>query len=237
MSMTTPRVTVPVEPTERLAQYVKGVSPYRAWRGAPPEGEPTLKSDISAMLSAALSTREEAPAEAGEVRRAIKCLTFELDRVHPNHKTMFVHVADLRVALSALRAQPQAREDAQPVACPHCRGPARVMTCMGEYVGKGRGVEGGYYGPERWTVVCNSLYEEPGRDCPSRNVSETREEAIAKWNDTHPAPDALRGAVEKIRAEINAPLSGPTHGAWDRGRIAGLKEALAALQAEQKGGA
>lgn len=50
----------------------------------------------------------------------------------------------------------------------------------------------------------------------------------------HPAEDALRGAVEKIRSEINAPLSGPTHGAWDRGRIAGLKEALTALQ---KGGA
>ena len=50
---------------------------------------------------------------------------------------------------------------------------------------------------------------------------------------THPAPDGLQRAVEAIRAEINAPLTGPTHGAWDRGRIAGLKEALAALQAEQ----
>ncbi len=54
---------------------------------------------------------------------------------------------------------------------------------------------------------------------------------------TYPAPDALRDAMAAIRAEINAPLTGPTHGAWDRGRIAGLKEALAALQAEQKGGA
>ncbi|WP_024355076.1 hypothetical protein [Brevundimonas naejangsanensis] len=54
---------------------------------------------------------------------------------------------------------------------------------------------------------------------------------------SHPAPDALRDAMAAIRAEINAPLTGPTHGAWDRGRIAGLKEALAALQAEQKGGA
>lgn len=54
---------------------------------------------------------------------------------------------------------------------------------------------------------------------------------------THPAPDALQRAVEAIRAQINAPLTGPTHGAWDRGRIAGLKEALAALQAEHKGGA
>lgn len=49
--------------------------------------------------------------------------------------------------------------------------------------------------------------------------------------------EKLRVAVEAIRAEINAPLNGPTHGAWDRGRIAGLKEALGVLQAEKKGGA
>lgn len=52
----------------------------------------------------------------------------------------------------------------------------------------------------------------------------------------HPSPtpaadaDRVRIAVELINAEINAPLTGPTHGAWDRGRIAGLKEALAALK-------
>ncbi|WP_312595413.1 hypothetical protein [Brevundimonas sp.] len=46
--------------------------------------------------------------------------------------------------------------------------------------------------------------------------------------------DRVRIAVEAIKAEINAPLTGPTHGAWDRGRIAGLKEALAALKTEGK---
>lgn len=52
----------------------------------------------------------------------------------------------------------------------------------------------------------------------------------------HPSPtpaadaDRVRIAVELINAEINAPLTGSTHGAWDRGRIAGLKEALAALK-------
>lgn len=46
----------PDNPHERLAQYVKGVSPYRAWRGEAPEGEPTLKRDIEAMLAAAPKT-------------------------------------------------------------------------------------------------------------------------------------------------------------------------------------
>lgn len=60
----------------------------------------------------------------------------------------------------------------------------------------------------------------------------------------HPSPtpaadaDRVRIAVEAFNAKINAPLTGPTHGAWDRGRIAGLKEALAALKstAAQEGG-
>ena len=56
----------------------------------------------------------------------------------------------------------------------------------------------------------------------------------------HPSPtpaadaDRVRIAVEAFNAKINAPLTGPTHGAWDRGRIAGLKEALAALKTEGK---
>lgn len=55
----------------------------------------------------------------------------------------------------------------------------------------------------------------------------------------HPSPtpaadaDRVRIAVEDIQAKINAPLTGPTHGAWDRGRIAGLKEALAALKSSE----
>ncbi|MCK6105081.1 MULTISPECIES: hypothetical protein [unclassified Brevundimonas] len=61
----------------------------------------------------------------------------------------------------------------------------------------------------------------------------------------HPSPppaadeDRVKIAVEAFNAKINAPLTGPTHGAWDRGRIAGLKEALAALKstAAKEGGA
>lgn len=75
---------------------------------------------------------------------------------------------------------------------------------------------------------------------------------VGRWFPTHwmPLPsapgtaptttsedDRLRMAVEALEAEINAPLIGPTHGAWDRGRIAGLKEALSALANAAKGGA
>lgn len=51
-------------------------------------------------------------------------------------------------------------------------------------------------------------------------------------SSTPPAADddRVRIAVEALEVKINAPLTGPTHGAWDRGRIAGLKEALAALK-------
>jgi|GEM_PF-2971447 len=64
--------------------------------------------------------------------------------------------------------------------------------------------------------------------------------AAVRAISAHPSPtpaadeDRVRIAVEAIKAEINAPLTGPTHGAWDRGRIAGLKEALAALKTEGK---
>lgn len=73
-------------------------------------------------------------------------------------------------------------------------------------------------------------------------------EAMAEHTITplyaHPSPtpaadaDRVRIAVEAFNAKINAPLTGPTHGAWDRGRIAGLKEALAALKstAAKEGG-
>lgn len=46
------------------------------------------------------------------------------------------------------------------------------------------------------------------------------------------ADDRLAVAVERLRAEINAPLTGLMHGSWDRGRVAGLKEALALLKGE-----
>ncbi|MDX2334575.1 hypothetical protein [Brevundimonas vesicularis] len=62
---------------------------------------------------------------------------------------------------------------------------------------------------------------------------------LAAVSDTHPSPtpaadaDRVRIAVEALEVKINAPLTGPTHGAWDRGRISGLKEALAALKSSE----
>lgn len=44
---------VPAGPRERLSQYAKGMPIYRAYRGQAPDGEPTLKRDIEAMLTAA----------------------------------------------------------------------------------------------------------------------------------------------------------------------------------------
>lgn len=64
-----------------------------------------------------------------------------------------------------------------------------------------------------------------------------KENFVDNWNRrAHPSPtpaadaDRVRIAVGALEVKINAPLTGPTHGAWDRGRIAGLKEALAALK-------
>ncbi len=46
---------------------------------------------------------------------------------------------------------------------------------------------------------------------------------------------ALDGARARIKAEINSPLTGVTHGSWDRGRVAGLREALALLSTPNPG--
>ena len=74
----------------------------------------------------------------------------------------------------------------------------------------------------------------------AQNVMPPAGTALYTHPSTTPAADAdrVRIAVEAFNAKINAPLTGPTHGAWDRGRIAGLKEALAALKsaAAKEGG-
>ncbi len=137
----------------------------------------TIPKDLGRRLLAALATREEAPAEEGEPCE------------HQPGCDCTVAEEDVARSKPPLSAQPQAREEAQPVACGGCGAKKPSDRCLGCF---------------------HDFYTTP------------------------PAPEAekLRVAVEAIRAEIHAPLSGPTHGAWDRGRIAGLKEALAALQQE-----
>lgn len=147
----------------------------------------------------------EAPAEAEELAQAIKHLTemSELETVYGQLSR------NLRVVLSALRAQPQAREDAQPVAW-------RWKTPI-QHVG-----DGTRWG---WTFASH----------PSTPPASINPEPLY----THPAPDALRVAVEAsgflldrlkdLEQDVNErDFYGHVHPAAAR-----LRLAIAALQAEQ----
>ena len=135
----------------------------------------------------AIATREESPAEAGELGGAMERLGSAADFLEGDCVIVGDHEVrgnDLLAVLSALRVQPPAREDAQPV-------------------------------DATWHYT---------KDCP--------------------APDALRVAVEAYLTavdDLEIPVMSPSLGlhrkeaaSQARGK---LREALAALQAEQKGGA
>ncbi|WP_313453165.1 Lar family restriction alleviation protein, partial [Brevundimonas sp.] len=179
----------------------------------------------------------DAVKDAEELLRSVKS---------PSHTDLMVtpESIDAYMKVNPMEAQDEgAAGELKP--CPFCGGPAKMIETMGEWVGKGKGVDGGAYGPPNHRVVCAALYESPIRPCSGRASPSTEQKAIAAWNArAHPSPtpaadaDRVRIAVEAFNAKINAPLTGPTHGAWDRGRIAGLKEALAALKstAAKEGG-
>ncbi|WP_313044992.1 hypothetical protein [Brevundimonas sp.] len=186
---------------ERVSMAQKAEADHGGTYWAVDGGDGGLDWEPTHFVSlSALATREEARAEAGEIAAELEDMASCMD--DPNDGA----IPCLRKAAQLLRAQVQAREDAQ------------VRDALAFAVS--------------WI-----------EDLPRKNASHAmREDKLSELKAalaTPPAPEAekLRVAVEAIRAEINAPLTGPTHGAWDRGRIAGLKEALAALQAEQKGGA
>jgi hypothetical protein len=93
--------------------------------------------------------------------------------------------------------------------------------------------------PVAWAIFWrHGVTTHPTREAALAAPGRTVQEPVALYARPSPTPaadaDRVRIAVEAIQAEINAPLTGPTHGAWDRGRIAGLKEALATLKAEGK---
>ncbi|MGX1693182.1 hypothetical protein [Brevundimonas naejangsanensis] len=78
-----------------------------------------LDTDANDIISA---TREEAPAEAGELAEAVERLTSAADFLEGDCVIVGDHEVrgdDLLAVLSTLRAQPQAREEAQPVARAH----------------------------------------------------------------------------------------------------------------------
>lgn len=66
--------------------------------------------------------------------------------------------------------------------CPFCGGPGKMIHPMGDWVGRGEGIHGGAYGPERNRVVCAGLYDTPTRNCPGRGAYDTEAEAITAWN-------------------------------------------------------
>lgn len=134
----------------------------------------------------------------------------DLARAHLDKK-----LAQVTRELSALRAQPQAREDAQPVASAY-----RVRPEMND--------------PEEWTL----MHPERAFDYLDRPGWETQPLY------THPAPDALRVAAEALTRTRRLVAEASESGFSDPDTVRALfvnngaiTQALAALQAEQKGGA
>ena len=86
--------------------------------------------------------------------------------------------------------------------CPFCGGPGKMIETMGDWAGKGKGVDGGYYGPSGRRIVCAALYEDPIRPCPGRASPETETEAISAWNSrAHPSPTPAADA-DRVREAI-----------------------------------
>lgn len=312
----TPRVTVPVEPRERLAQYIKGTSPYRAWRGEAPEGEPTLKGDIAVLLSAApapegvavkevteddapaylsaeaaygwacgynasLATREVAPdwtarteaawAENNSEEAPAEAEAFigagDADKAKgvygPLSKDFLINLlADRDAEIAALRAQPQARAWGWGYEiCTGCsaslseddiKASGHVSCCPDRRMVTVRELVDAYEAQRKtqaredaqpfmwayqtvtdgeWKAFSKQLERADGSICPG----------VALYR--HPAPDALRVAVEALR-EVSALRSNGHGDEWESGFTQGTvraadiaDQALATLQAEQKGGA
>lgn len=159
---------------------------------------------LARALAARLAAREEAPAEAGALVHQIDAL-LAIPEANLSSRIPYLARELLERSAKHLRDQPQAREDAQPVARVSPDDMAQ-MTCFANNHGT----------VEDWHVWCR----------------------IRSALIPHPTPDALRVAVEAleaIRAEANR-----TEGNWlHMKRVIALNcdKALAALQAEQKGGA
>ena len=186
-------------------------------RNSPPSPEGYENPEASAKQFAgfiadrilkALATREEAPAEAGE-RNAISALFRDFGRCVPYaSRYAFEKAANSHAdAVLALRAQP-----------PHLSG--RL--------------------PKEVTIFCPK--------CALRNGHEWRPRPFATVGVARPAPDALRedsqawGMLADLVSWFTKPVQGQNGMVWvipagDQGADDAVAAALAALQAEQKGGA
>lgn len=199
--------------------------------------------DAVKAILAALATREEAPAEAG-VQETLRVLLDNLVIAQSLSKELRQRATDeARSYLSALRAQPPAREDAQPVGWKHtdkCWGKTSCSDEMAHcYCQKEQEKEAslqpvGWLRPDTLKGLMDA--DESVVDIQSLVAAhETKHNTVAVY--THPAPDALRVAVEDAikQARWIENFSATTSGEREAIKIVTepLRQALAALQAEQ----
>lgn len=199
---------------------------------------------ILSVIEPALATREEAPAEAGEIdlyddkvqagiawtmRQWGETLGLKTWTMGDGSESVEGDVgAEIHTILvdaglrdpetnemAALRAQPPAREDAQPV---------------------------GWLRAVDEEMVCAHLGVADAKD--SFETAKKKLASLIQWNIAvatdpsvggHPAPGALQVAAADLLAEVDATAA--RIGWADHGQRERLRRALAALQAEQKGGA
>lgn len=261
-------------------------------RNAPPIREGYENPEASAKQFAgfiadrilkALATREEAPAEAGEAinwkaEYETLCGQIIKDReaiakiIDPEAFVPMEDVIGMRKAfvkadaILALRAQPQARKDAQPVGFSDeiawLREAARYFSARNTN-GEDRAHWANVYNAENANKLADRLAELSSNPCQLRRVTDAdpvawRSRLLDAFGDgswsvttykpsadevqplyTHPTPNALRLAVEALEAQEDQSKRGflfMTREELDR--VTTLRrQALAALQAEQKGGA
>ncbi len=209
------REEAPVETTEQLAKRLIGevvaedearrklIGLIEQWAGESEydaEDMAALADDILHAFNGPPVVREEAPAEAGEdgvrglISEAIQGLERAIASTRFDSAAKEVFAACVDDFRKVLRAQPQAREEAQPVAW-------------------------------RWRVGDDTPW------CPTDREPKSPLLQVQPLY-THPAPDALRDAVEALE-KIENPRSD-----FDLKHSRSVaRQALAALQAEQKGGA
>ena len=189
---------------------------------------------------------EEAPAEAGESLHPhaqpfeqYPELALHIERMAMSGVvgSMISWDAFLRELNAALRTQP-AREDAQPVwvdGVPtkhHAKEWFIAETTFGD------------------RVVLTALPEEYAYDFKTADETYMKADRIKRWMPfpdsqylfPHPAPDALRDALADLTSWFTKPVQGQNGMVWvipagERGADDAVNAALAALQAEQKGGA
>lgn len=205
--------------------------------------EATVNIDaLKTVMAAALATREEAPAEAGELGGAVDRLAGAADFLEGDCVIVGDHEVrgnDLLTVLSALRAQPPAREDAQPVVKPAPFNPGGIGHAMyqafhayhADYV---LSTDGADYDP---TPFERDLIED---FFAGLMAEEAFFGPVRALYDTHPAPDALRVALQSVQrmagnSSFNINQNGVTLETGDLMRVFDDIEriALAALQAEQ----